>query len=60
MERPYEGLVSIHFELSPMASTSYETGRFVPFPPLSLFSFSPSPFFGSQFIGGRDEVVAAA
>ncbi|CDZ98343.1 Exosomal 3'-5' exoribonuclease complex, subunit Rrp45 [Phaffia rhodozyma] len=26
-ERPYEGLVSIHFELSPMASTSYETGR---------------------------------
>lgn len=27
LDRPYEGILSIHFELSPMASTSYETGR---------------------------------
>lgn len=26
-DRPYEGLISLNFELSPMASTSYETGR---------------------------------
>ncbi|KAL7414192.1 exosome complex exonuclease rrp45 [Mrakia frigida] len=26
-DRPYEGMISLNFELSPMASTSYETGR---------------------------------
>lgn len=26
-ERPYEGVISIHAELSPMASSEYEPGR---------------------------------
>ena len=28
-ERPYEGIITIHSELSPMASTEYDTGRWV-------------------------------
>lgn len=28
-DRPYEGIVTVHFELSPMASTSYETMKCV-------------------------------
>jgi exosome complex RNA-binding protein Rrp42 (RNase PH superfamily) len=28
-DRPYEGTVTIHTELSPMASAIYETGRYV-------------------------------
>ena len=28
-QRPFEGLISIHCELSPMASTEYEPGRYV-------------------------------
>lgn len=26
-ERPFEGIITIHSELSPMASTEYESGR---------------------------------
>ena len=28
-ERPYEGQISIHSEISPMASSEYESGRWV-------------------------------
>jgi len=28
-QRPFEGLITIHCELSPMASTEYEPGRYV-------------------------------
>lgn len=28
-DRPYEGMISIHSEISPMASSEYEQGRFV-------------------------------
>jgi exosome complex component RRP45 len=27
-QRPFEGLITIHCELSPMASTEYESGRY--------------------------------
>lgn len=27
-QRPFEGLITIHCELSPMASTEYEAGRY--------------------------------
>jgi exosome complex RNA-binding protein Rrp42 (RNase PH superfamily) len=28
-DRPYEGMISIHSEISPMASSEYEQGRYV-------------------------------
>jgi hypothetical protein len=33
-QRPFEGLITIHSELSPMASIEYEPGRYV-------YSFTP-------------------
>jgi len=39
-QRPFEGTISIHCELSPMASTEYEPGRYASFTPTS--SLTPS------------------
>ena len=30
-DRPYEGMMTINCEISPMASTEFEQGRYVPF-----------------------------
>jgi len=34
-QRPFEGMITIHCELSPMASTEYEPGRYVRYRPAS-------------------------
>lgn len=38
-ERPFEGIITIHSELSPMASTEYESGRCGLYPSLCFYLY---------------------
>ena len=37
-DRPYEGMMTINCEISPMASSEFEQGRYVPFPDLACWN----------------------
>lgn len=52
-DRPYEGTITIHTELSPMASAIYETGRYVR---LLTLTFQLS-HFGSMNRSSEEEVI---